>query len=283
MKPTANVGAETPLASTAGGLSLGGDADIDPAALSYSTPEDHDPEAKALLRRYLAEIHSFREMGNQALRNLEARLAGMPVDESDDGFDEPEIPVSACPAGIGAGLAVPPLRGGKERASCRSKPQTAAERTVRLSSCGSEPRCCRARRGTDPGGNAGARQDPRTRPGRNSCFSQHRACRFSQNRPRRRSPGRTSRPSRRLSLSLSPPGSGAASPRFRPRSSTRSARPCSRSRHSRSSLSTRRRMRRCWIVPGSRSVSPRCAHPSTASRRTCRSSASSSSRRSSVL
>jgi TPR repeat protein len=40
-------------------------------------PAGHDPEAKDLLRRYLSEIHSYRELGNVALRDLEKRLEAL--------------------------------------------------------------------------------------------------------------------------------------------------------------------------------------------------------------
>ena len=53
--------------------------------------QDHHPEAKALLQRYLSDVHSFREKGNHALRNLEARLASMPFEiASDDSSDNRE-------------------------------------------------------------------------------------------------------------------------------------------------------------------------------------------------
>lgn len=73
MKPTANAGAEAP-------LSLPGDEILASAAASLP-PSDHDPDATNLLRRYLAEVHSFRETGNQALRDLEGRLSMYPAGE----------------------------------------------------------------------------------------------------------------------------------------------------------------------------------------------------------
>ena len=38
---------------------------------------DHSPEAKQLLRRYLSEIHSYRQLGNAALSELEKRLIAL--------------------------------------------------------------------------------------------------------------------------------------------------------------------------------------------------------------
>ncbi len=38
---------------------------------------DHSPEAKALLRRYLSEIHGYRQLGNAALSELEERLSAL--------------------------------------------------------------------------------------------------------------------------------------------------------------------------------------------------------------
>jgi TPR repeat protein len=79
MKPTANIGAQTPFPPSGGPFGAGA---VLPSGLDGEPgPEasaEHDPAAKALLRRYLSEVHSFREMGNQALRNLEARLATLP-------------------------------------------------------------------------------------------------------------------------------------------------------------------------------------------------------------
>ncbi len=40
-------------------------------------PQHHDPEAKELLQRYLSEIHSYRQLGNAALRDLEKRLEAL--------------------------------------------------------------------------------------------------------------------------------------------------------------------------------------------------------------
>jgi len=82
MKQTTNTGSETPSRFTVHG------AQTAKAGAGYTwdapTSEDagqsshHDPEAKALLRRYLADIHSYREIGNHALRDLEVRLATQP-------------------------------------------------------------------------------------------------------------------------------------------------------------------------------------------------------------
>jgi TPR repeat protein len=86
MTTTANPGTETPFAS-AGGRKI---AESDDGYARYDgyedrgSPSHHDPEATALLRRYLSEVHSFREMGNHALRDLEARLATLPSDLADD-------------------------------------------------------------------------------------------------------------------------------------------------------------------------------------------------------
>jgi hypothetical protein len=52
----------------------------------------HDPEAKDLLRRYLSEIHSYRELGNHALRELEKRLSVLSADA-----DETQIIAPAQP------------------------------------------------------------------------------------------------------------------------------------------------------------------------------------------
>lgn len=52
--------------------------------------KDHDADAKDMLRRYLSQIHSFREIGNHALRNLEARLATKP--ESDPSEQPDPLP-----------------------------------------------------------------------------------------------------------------------------------------------------------------------------------------------
>jgi TPR repeat protein len=83
MKPTANFGAGAPFLTDPDGPPFSEDdaAEIDEVLLPEGA--DHDPDATALLKRYLAEIHGFREMGNQALRNLEARLATRPGDDEE--------------------------------------------------------------------------------------------------------------------------------------------------------------------------------------------------------
>jgi hypothetical protein len=69
---TANPGAETPFPSVpndAGSMEgERGHSDYAPYERESDVPADHDPEAKALLRRYLSEVHSYREMGNHAFR-----------------------------------------------------------------------------------------------------------------------------------------------------------------------------------------------------------------------
>ncbi len=40
-------------------------------------PAANNPEAEALLRRFLTEVHSYRQIGNAALRDLESRLLAM--------------------------------------------------------------------------------------------------------------------------------------------------------------------------------------------------------------
>ncbi len=60
-----------------------------------SRPESHDPEAKELLRRYLSEIHSYRELGNVALRDLEQRLVLLAGEEAGQQAPSSAGPVSA--------------------------------------------------------------------------------------------------------------------------------------------------------------------------------------------
>ena len=63
-------------------------------------PADHDPEATDLLRRYLSEIHSYRELGNHALRELEQRLTSLSE------ADEPQA-AAAPPAQPRARISTP--------------------------------------------------------------------------------------------------------------------------------------------------------------------------------
>jgi hypothetical protein len=63
---TANPGAETPFPPVpASPEPMEGGENFSPAGAQADerVPADHDPEAKALLRRYLSEVHSYREMG----------------------------------------------------------------------------------------------------------------------------------------------------------------------------------------------------------------------------
>jgi hypothetical protein len=60
-----------------------------PARIFPEPPADHDPEAKDLLRRYLSEIHSYRELGNHALRDLEKRLTALSDAEPEQGAVPP--------------------------------------------------------------------------------------------------------------------------------------------------------------------------------------------------
>jgi TPR repeat protein len=98
MTTTAFPGAETLLGSAGGRKIAEGDAgyaDYDEHGGERGDASGHDPEAKALLRRYLSEVHSFRKMGNHALRNLEARLATMPPHPArDNAADGDELPAA---------------------------------------------------------------------------------------------------------------------------------------------------------------------------------------------
>ncbi len=111
MKPTASAGAKSPFPSSPGRPPLS-EAVIDPAqpdAHKAHPNSAHDPEATALLRRYLAEIHGFREIGNQALRNLEARLAMLPQD-AQEAIAEPNSAAASHPhPGFGSQLIKPSL------------------------------------------------------------------------------------------------------------------------------------------------------------------------------
>jgi TPR repeat protein len=64
------------------------------------TSAEHDPEAKDLLRRYLSEIHSYRELGNVALRDLEKRLEAL--SDPEDAASGPIQPRAAINRPLGA-------------------------------------------------------------------------------------------------------------------------------------------------------------------------------------
>ena len=80
MTSNANFGAERPsqsrlTAHIRAGAGQGvphSDGDLDDGL-----PAAHNPEAEDLLRRYLSEIHSYRQLGNVALRELEDRLVAL--------------------------------------------------------------------------------------------------------------------------------------------------------------------------------------------------------------
>jgi len=77
MTSTAKMGARRPEAATKGAPPGRNDAYSSPSTTAKpyeGNAEGHDPYAKDLLRRYLAEIDGFRELGNLALRDLEKRL-----------------------------------------------------------------------------------------------------------------------------------------------------------------------------------------------------------------
>jgi len=89
----ANVGAERPLPTTrAGSLVAGAESRASGGGVRSDQPAQHSPEAEGLLQRYLSEIHSYRQLGNAALRELESRLEAL----SDD------RPPSETPAGARA-------------------------------------------------------------------------------------------------------------------------------------------------------------------------------------
>lgn len=74
----ANLGAERPLPSSRAGSSItGAETDAPPSGVRSDQPATHNPEAEGLLQRYLSEIHSYRQLGNAALRELETRLAAL--------------------------------------------------------------------------------------------------------------------------------------------------------------------------------------------------------------
>ncbi len=56
---------------------------------------DHSPEAKQLLRRYLSEIHGYRQLGNAALSELEKRLIALSEAEASGPPQEKQKPENA--------------------------------------------------------------------------------------------------------------------------------------------------------------------------------------------
>lgn len=70
----ANIGAERPSPSPRTGSSMPG---LPRSGGQDDQPLQHSPEAEGLLRRYLSEIHSYRQLGNAALRELEVRLEAL--------------------------------------------------------------------------------------------------------------------------------------------------------------------------------------------------------------
>lgn len=74
----ANMGAERPLPSPrAGSPVAGAEAGAPSSGIRNDQPARHSPEAEGLLQRYLSEIHSYRQLGNAALRELETRLEAL--------------------------------------------------------------------------------------------------------------------------------------------------------------------------------------------------------------
>lgn len=67
-------------------------------------PAVHDPEAEALLRRFLSEVHSYRQIGNAALRDLESRLSAM----SEQAEPQPQPPAAAPEPAAEEGYHAPP-------------------------------------------------------------------------------------------------------------------------------------------------------------------------------
>ena len=77
----ANLGAERPLPSPrAGSPVAGAEAGAPGSSVRNDQPARHSPEAEGLLQRYLSEIHSYRQLGNAALRELESRLEALSGD-----------------------------------------------------------------------------------------------------------------------------------------------------------------------------------------------------------
>jgi TPR repeat protein len=122
---TANPGTETPFPSMPGDAARMENEHGSSQYAGYEREADgpaaHDPDAKALLRRYLSEVHSYREMGNHALRSLEERLATLPPhpirsrtgDRAQPGEDR---------GGYGSRLITPSLPGGGEARPARNDP-----------------------------------------------------------------------------------------------------------------------------------------------------------------
>lgn len=96
MTSNANVGTERPLPSSPAGVPVAGHGASLPNSNGQheSTPDQHSPEAEDLLRRYLSEIHSYRQLGNVALRELENRLAA--ISSVSPASDVPPLPRSAA-------------------------------------------------------------------------------------------------------------------------------------------------------------------------------------------
>jgi hypothetical protein len=77
----ASIGAERPLSSPrADSTVIGAEAGTPGSSIRNDQPERHSPEAEGLLQRYLSEIHSYRQLGNAALRELESRLEALSGD-----------------------------------------------------------------------------------------------------------------------------------------------------------------------------------------------------------
>lgn len=81
MTSNANLGAERPQPSpgdvSRNGAVAGANPSGDGQGADTREPGEHHPEAKALLHRYLSEIHGYRQLGNAALSELERRLDAM--------------------------------------------------------------------------------------------------------------------------------------------------------------------------------------------------------------
>ncbi len=80
MTSSANIGAERPSSSSSEaplGAGLGRDRSPPDGGNAFGQQKHHDPKAEELLCRYLSEIHSYRELGNVALRELEKRLQAL--------------------------------------------------------------------------------------------------------------------------------------------------------------------------------------------------------------
>ena len=76
----ANLGAERPLPSSRAGSPVAGAEAGEPGSVRTEQPAQHSPEAEGLLQRYLSEIHTYRQLGNAALRELETRLEALSGD-----------------------------------------------------------------------------------------------------------------------------------------------------------------------------------------------------------